>query len=73
MALSRGSVSARLSTTTETPSCAPCLADPAHHARMLGRIPMGRFGTADEMAAVVRYLAVPQGPYISRRPDLTVG
>jgi NAD(P)-dependent dehydrogenase (short-subunit alcohol dehydrogenase family) len=51
--------------TTETPSRAPRLADPAHRARMLGRIPAGRFGTAEEMAAAVRYLASPQASYIT--------
>jgi NAD(P)-dependent dehydrogenase (short-subunit alcohol dehydrogenase family) len=51
--------------TTETPSRAPRLADPEHRARMLGRIPAGRFGTAEEMAAAVRYLASPQASYIT--------
>jgi NAD(P)-dependent dehydrogenase (short-subunit alcohol dehydrogenase family) len=51
--------------TTETPSRAPRLADPARRARMLGRIPMGRFGTAEEMAAAVRYLASPQASYVT--------
>ena len=51
--------------TTETPSRAPRLADPAHRARMLGRIPVGRFGTAEEMAAAVRYLVSPQASYIT--------
>jgi NAD(P)-dependent dehydrogenase (short-subunit alcohol dehydrogenase family) len=51
--------------TTQTPSRAPRLADPAHRARMLGRIPAGRFGTAEEMAAAVRYLASPQASYIT--------
>jgi NAD(P)-dependent dehydrogenase (short-subunit alcohol dehydrogenase family) len=32
---------------------------------MLGRIPAGRFGTAEEMAAAVRYLASPQASYIT--------
>lgn len=51
--------------TTETPSRAPRLADPTHRARMLNRIPAGRFGTAEEMAAAVRYLASPQAAYIT--------
>jgi NAD(P)-dependent dehydrogenase (short-subunit alcohol dehydrogenase family) len=51
--------------TTQTPSRAPRLADPTHRARMLGRIPAGRFGTAEEMAAAVRYLASPQASYIT--------
>jgi NAD(P)-dependent dehydrogenase (short-subunit alcohol dehydrogenase family) len=51
--------------TTETPSRAPRLADPMHRARMLNRIPAGRFGSAEEMAAAVRYLASPQAAYIT--------
>jgi NAD(P)-dependent dehydrogenase (short-subunit alcohol dehydrogenase family) len=49
----------------QKPSRAPRLADPAHRARMVGRIPMGRFGTAEEMAAAVRYLASPRASYIT--------
>jgi len=51
--------------TTATPSRAPRLAEPEHRARMLGRIPVGRFGTAEEMAAAVRYLVSPQASYIT--------
>ena len=51
--------------TTETPSRAPRLAEPEHRARMLGRIPAGRFGTAEEMAAAIRYLVSPQASYIT--------
>jgi NAD(P)-dependent dehydrogenase (short-subunit alcohol dehydrogenase family) len=51
--------------TTETKSRAPRLADPAIRHRMLSRIPAGRFGTAEEMAAAIRYLASPQAAYIS--------
>jgi len=51
--------------TTETKSRAPRLADPEHRRRMLGRIPAGRFGTAEEMAAAIRYLASPQVSYVT--------
>jgi NAD(P)-dependent dehydrogenase (short-subunit alcohol dehydrogenase family) len=51
--------------TTETKTRAPRLKDPQHRARMLGRIPAGRFGTAEEMAAAIRYLASPQASYIT--------
>jgi NAD(P)-dependent dehydrogenase (short-subunit alcohol dehydrogenase family) len=51
--------------TTETKSRAPRLADPQHRRRMLGRIPAGRFGTAEEMAAAIRYLASPQASYVT--------
>ncbi|HTZ38152.1 MAG TPA: SDR family oxidoreductase [Stellaceae bacterium] len=51
--------------TTETPSRAPILADPARRETMLKRIPLGRFGDAEEMAAAIRYLASPQASYIT--------
>lgn len=51
--------------TTETPSRAPLLADPERRSVMLNRIPLKRFGTAEEMAAAVRYLASPQASYIT--------
>jgi NAD(P)-dependent dehydrogenase (short-subunit alcohol dehydrogenase family) len=51
--------------TTETESRAPNLADPAHRERMLNRIPLRRFGTAEEMAGAVRYLASPLASYIT--------
>ena len=51
--------------TTETRTRAPRLADPQYRERMLGRIPLGRFGTAEEMAGAVRYLASPQASYIT--------
>lgn len=51
--------------TTETPSRAPVLADPARREAMLKRIPLGRFGNAEEMAAAVRYLASPEASYIT--------
>ena len=39
--------------------------DPARRALMLGRIPLGRFGTAEEMGAAIRYLASPAASYIT--------
>ena len=51
--------------TTETESRAPRLQIPEHRARMLSRIPLGRFGTAEEMAAAIRYLVSPQASYIT--------
>jgi 3-oxoacyl-[acyl-carrier protein] reductase len=41
------------------------LADPARRETMLGRIPLRRFGTAEEMAGAVRYLASPIAGYIT--------
>jgi NAD(P)-dependent dehydrogenase (short-subunit alcohol dehydrogenase family) len=51
--------------TTETKSRAPGLQNPEHRERMLSRIPLGRFGTAEEMAAAIRYLVSPQASYIT--------
>ena len=43
--------------TVLTPSREKMLSDPAVRARMLARIPLGRFPAADEVAAAVCYLA----------------
>jgi NAD(P)-dependent dehydrogenase (short-subunit alcohol dehydrogenase family) len=51
--------------TTETKTRAPRLSDSAYRKRMLERIPAGRFGTADDMAAAIRYLASAQAAYIT--------
>jgi NAD(P)-dependent dehydrogenase (short-subunit alcohol dehydrogenase family) len=51
--------------TTETESRAPRLADPARREAMLNRIPLHRFGTPEEMAGAVRYLASPLASYIT--------
>lgn len=51
--------------TTETESRAPNLADPKRREVMLNRIPLRRFGTAEEMAGAVRYLASPLASYIT--------
>lgn len=59
--------------TTETPSRAPSLADPARREIMLNRIPLRRFGTAEEMAAAVCYLASQQASYITGQTLLLDG
>jgi NAD(P)-dependent dehydrogenase (short-subunit alcohol dehydrogenase family) len=51
--------------TVLTPSRADMLSDPAARARMLGRIPSGRFVTAEEVAAAVVYLAGPDAASIT--------
>lgn len=51
--------------TTETESRAPSLADPERRGMMLSRIPLRCFGSAEDMAAAVRYLAGPQAAYIT--------
>ena len=45
--------------TVLTSSRAQMLSDPANRARMLARIPSGRFVTPEEVAAAVVYLASP--------------
>lgn len=45
--------------TVLTPSRQRILADPERQARMLARIPTGRFPTAEEVAAAILYLASP--------------
>jgi len=51
--------------TTETKSRLPNLQNPENRHRMLSRIPLGRFGNAEEMAAGIRYLISPQASYIT--------
>ncbi len=51
--------------TTETESRRPNLVDPERRGRMLTRIPLGRFGNAEEMAGAIRYLASPLASYIT--------
>ncbi len=45
--------------TVMTPSREKMLSDPEARARMLSRIPIGRFVTPEEIAAAVVYLASP--------------
>jgi NAD(P)-dependent dehydrogenase (short-subunit alcohol dehydrogenase family) len=40
-------------------------ADPGAHARMVARIPSGRFGLPEEVAAAVAYLASPDAAYVT--------
>jgi NAD(P)-dependent dehydrogenase (short-subunit alcohol dehydrogenase family) len=49
----------------DTPSRAPTLAEPGYEKLALGRIPLKRFGTIDEVAGAVRYLASPEAAYIT--------
>jgi NAD(P)-dependent dehydrogenase (short-subunit alcohol dehydrogenase family) len=51
--------------TVETPSRAVFLADPKTRETMLNRVPLHRFGTAEEVAAAVRYLVSPEAAYIT--------
>jgi NAD(P)-dependent dehydrogenase (short-subunit alcohol dehydrogenase family) len=51
--------------TTPTPTREASLKNPQRREAMLSRIPLQRFGTAEEMAAAVRYLASPQASYIT--------
>ncbi|HUB44547.1 MAG TPA: SDR family oxidoreductase [Acetobacteraceae bacterium] len=51
--------------TTLTESRRPMLQDPDRHAAMLNRIPLKRFGHAEEMAGAIRYLVSPQASYIT--------
>jgi NAD(P)-dependent dehydrogenase (short-subunit alcohol dehydrogenase family) len=51
--------------TVLTPSRADMLSDPAARARMLARIPSGRFVTPEEVAAAVVYLAGPDAGAIT--------
>jgi 2-deoxy-D-gluconate 3-dehydrogenase len=51
--------------TVETPSRAAFLADPKTRETMLNRVPLHRFGTAEEMAAAVCYLVSPEAAYIT--------
>ena len=49
----------------DTPSRAGALAEPGYRDKALGRIPLGRFGSADEVAGAVRYLASREAAYIT--------
>ena len=49
----------------DTPSRAGSLAEPGYREAALGRIPLKRFGTAEEVAAAACYLASPQAAYIT--------
>jgi NAD(P)-dependent dehydrogenase (short-subunit alcohol dehydrogenase family) len=60
--------------TVETRSRAPVFAaDPRRREVMMGRVPLGRFGTAEEMASAVCYLASPEAAYITGQTLLVDG
>jgi NAD(P)-dependent dehydrogenase (short-subunit alcohol dehydrogenase family) len=40
-------------------------ADPETEAKMLDRVPLGRYGTADDLVGAVRFLASPAGSYLT--------
>lgn len=49
--------------TISTPSREASLAEPERRAFMIGRIPLGRFGTAEEVAGAVAYLTGPDSGF----------
>jgi NAD(P)-dependent dehydrogenase (short-subunit alcohol dehydrogenase family) len=51
--------------TVDTPSRAATLADPQVRQGILSRVPLHRFGTVEEVASAVRYLASPAAAYIT--------
>ena len=51
--------------TVETPSRAAGLADPVRRKLVTSRIPLGRFGSAEEIAAAVCYLASPGAAFVT--------
>jgi NAD(P)-dependent dehydrogenase (short-subunit alcohol dehydrogenase family) len=57
----------------ETPSRAATLADPQVRQGILARVPLHRFGTPDEVASAVRYLAGPAATYITGQTLLLDG
>lgn len=60
--------------TVETPSrAAVYAADPQRREFMINRVPLKRFGTAEEMAATVCYLASPSAGYITGQTLLVDG
>jgi len=58
-------VNAVAPTFIETPLTAPMLADPQFSADVLRRIPLGRIGTVDEVAAAIVFLASPAASLIT--------
>ncbi len=51
--------------TIETPSRAVTLKDPKFREMMLARVPLGRFGKMDEIAAAAVYLASPEAAFMT--------
>jgi NAD(P)-dependent dehydrogenase (short-subunit alcohol dehydrogenase family) len=58
---------------TPSPVRQAVVADPANRERMLARIPMRRFAAAEEVAAMVSYLAGPHATYITGQTLLLDG
>ncbi len=58
---------------TPSPSRQASAANPAMREKMLARIPLGRFAAAEEVAALVCYLASPQAAYITGQTVLLDG
>ena len=50
---------------TRTPLVEPVLSDPARHAAILARTPLGRIAEPHEVAAAVAFLAMPAASYIT--------
>ena len=59
--------------TTPTELRQRSLADPARREVMLARIPLHRFGTPEEMAGAIRYLASPVAAYVTGQTLLVDG
>jgi len=49
----------------DTPSRAPTLSEPGYKEKALGRIPLKRFGSVEDVTGAVRYLASPEASYIT--------
>ena len=49
----------------DTPSRAPTLSEPGYKEKAIGRIPLKRFGSVDDVTAAVRYLASPGASYVT--------
>ena len=58
-------VNAVAPTFIETPLTKPMLADPEFRADVLSRIPLGRVGTVDEVAAAILFLVSPQAGLVT--------
>jgi NAD(P)-dependent dehydrogenase (short-subunit alcohol dehydrogenase family) len=60
--------------TVETPSRAAAMAaNPGRREFLINRVPLKRFGTAEEMAAAVCYLASPRAAFITGQTILVDG